>query len=90
MSKSRTKPDQLPELNDLEKILGTDQPEFWDIADPSDQTFWEEFFKIEDLLSVTDELDPPQFSITVQNHQTGEVKTYQNIHLSPSKKKILC
>jgi hypothetical protein len=90
MAKNKT--NKLPHLDDLdiEKMLGSDQPEVWDIHDPRDQVFWEEFFKIEDMLSQTDELDPPTFSITVQNHQSGEVRTYSNIKLKSARKKVVC
>jgi hypothetical protein len=83
---------QLPDLSDLDidKLLASDQPELWDIQDPGDQMFWEEFFRVEEMLSLTDELDPPRFSITIQNHQTGEVKTYKNISLRSVRKKVQC
>lgn len=55
----------------------------------SEDPFWDEFFKIEDLLCMTDEMDPPKFTITVQNHQTGEVRTYKNIRLKSSRKKVV-
>jgi hypothetical protein len=88
----KSKQPKLPDLNDLdiEKMMSLDQPELWDLDDPRDQAFWEEFFHIEDLLSFTDELDPPTFSISVHNHQTGEVKTYSNIKLKSTRKKISC
>jgi hypothetical protein len=88
---SKTKP-KLPDLSDLdlEKMMNLDEPEVWDIEDPRDQAFWEEFFKIEDILSITDEFDAPTFSISVQNNQTGEVRTYTNIHLKSARKKIAC
>lgn len=93
MPKSK-KSDQLqtpPVENALLDAVGhLDQPDVWDIMDPGDQSFWEEFFKLEEVLETTDELDPPTFSITVQNHQTGEVKTFSQIHLKSVKKKIVC
>lgn len=64
-------------------------PDSWEVLDDGDASFWDEFFKIEDVLCATDELDPPSFSITVQNHQTGEVRTYQNIYLKSSRRKIV-
>ncbi len=87
-SKSNTPQAQKPIT--LDTFFDMDQPDVWDIQDPSDQMFWEEFFKIEDMLSLSDELDPPSFSITVQNHQTGEVKTFKNIHLRPVRKQTMC
>lgn len=83
-SKIKPKPEENEAINSLE------QPEVWDVQDPNDQSFWEEFFRIEELLNVTDELNPPTFSISVQNHQTGEVKTFSHIHLSSIRKKIVC
>ena len=62
----------------------------WEVLDQGDQHFWEEFFQIEELVSNTDELDPPSFTITVQNHQTGEVKTYKKIYLKSARKKTFC
>lgn len=67
-----------------------DEPEFMDVQNPYDQAFWDEFFQVEDLLEMTDELDPPNFSVTVQNHRTGETKTYNKIHLQSTRKKIAC
>jgi hypothetical protein len=89
---AKTKSSKLPDLSDLDldRIMNLDEPEVWDLDDPRDQAFWEEFFKIEDLLSYTDELDPPTFSISVHNNQTGEVKTYSNIKLKSARKKIAC
>jgi hypothetical protein len=82
--------DELLSLDSLDNFFNSDQPDFWDVTDEADQSFWDEFFHLEDLLNVTDELDPPSFTITVQNHQTGEVKTYSNITLKSGKKKIVC
>jgi hypothetical protein len=82
--KEQKKTTKIDFLSDLE------QTDVWDFHDPGDQRFWEEFFQVEELLEVTDEIDPPTFSITVQNHQTGETKTYSNIHLSAARKKIVC
>jgi hypothetical protein len=92
MAKNHSKSSTPPVKNSLPRdtFADMDQIDVWDIQDPNDQAFWEEFFRIEDMLSVTDELDPPSFSITVQNHQTGEAKTYQNIHLRPARKKVVC
>jgi hypothetical protein len=70
--------------------LQLEQPEYWDICDPSDQMFWDEFFKIEELLELQDEIDPASFSITVQNHRTGETRSFPHIHLLSTRKKISC
>lgn len=67
-----------------------DQPEFWEIVDPNDQTFWNEFFQIEEILNLHDELDPPTFSITIQNQKTGEVRSYPHVRLGSARKKTLC
>jgi hypothetical protein len=58
------------ELDDM--ISELEELEVWDFADPADQIFWEEFFKVENALEMNDEFDAPSFTITVQNHQTGE------------------
>jgi hypothetical protein len=76
------------QLNDM--IAELEELDLWDVADPADQTFWEEFFKVEDALEMSDEFDAPSFTITVQNNSTGETKTYQNIKLKPSRKKVDC
>ncbi len=89
MSKSNSKTSQETSLID-DIIAEMSQMELWDFVDPSDQAFWEEFFQIEDLLEVSDELDPPSFSISVENHKTGEVKTYSNIRLKSARKKVEC
>ena len=79
----------LPADNDFEKIFNDlEQLEFWDFNDPNDQAFWEEFFQIENLLEASDELDPPSFTISVQNQRNGEVKTYRNIRLKAVKSAI--
>ncbi len=88
MSKTNKKDADQKEQPD--QINHFDQPEVWDITDPGDQSFWEEFFRLEELLETTDELDPPTFSISVQNHQTGEVRTFSRIQLKPARKKIRC
>ncbi len=75
-------------IDDLLKDL--DQVDIWDMADPSDQAFWEEFFQIEDMLEMSDELDPPRFTVTVENHQTGTIKTFRNIKLKSVRKKTAC
>ncbi len=87
MSKTKTK-----SSFDLEtdRVLELDEPEFWDITDQADQHFWEEFFHFEELIEVADELDSPEFSVTIQNHQTGEVKTFERIHLKSARRKIIC
>jgi len=84
-SDSNTTSDQSPD-----QMNHFDQPEVWDILDPGDQSFWEEFFRLEELLEATDELDPPSFSISIQNHQTGEVKTFSHIQLKPVRRKLDC
>lgn len=76
------------QLNDM--IAELEELDLWDVADPADQTFWDEFFKVEDALEMSDEFDAPSFTITVQNNSTGETSTYQNIKLKPSRKKIDC
>jgi hypothetical protein len=81
--------DELLSLDSLDNFFD-DQPDVWDITDEADRSFWNEFLQLENLLSVSDELDPPEFTITLQNHQTGEIKTYSNIHLKSGKKKIIC
>jgi hypothetical protein len=75
---------------DVDVLSSFDASESWAVTDPGDQSFWDEFFKIEEVLEATDEIDPPTFSITVQNHRTGEVKTYNRIHLKSAKQKIVC
>lgn len=75
-------------LDDM--IAELDELDFWDFADTGDQAFWEEFFKVEDALEMADEFDSPSFSITVQNNSTGETKTYKNVKLKPSRRKIDC
>jgi hypothetical protein len=87
MAKNKNNPDQPAQPDQINHF---DQPEVWDIMDPGDQSFWEEFFRLEELLETTDELDPPVFSISVQNHQTGEVRTFSHIQLKPARKKLLC
>lgn len=87
MAKDKKKSDQ---NSAQDQINFFDQPEVWDILDPSDQSFWEEFFRLEELLETTDELDPPSFSISIQNHQTGEVKTFSHIKLKPAVRKLSC
>ncbi len=75
-------------LDDM--IADLEELDLWDVADPADQTFWEEFFKVEEALEMSDEFDAPSFTITVQNNTTGETNTYQNIKLKPSRRKIDC
>jgi hypothetical protein len=87
MAKGKKKTDHTQEVDQMNHF---DQPEVWDILDPGDQSFWEEFFRLEELLETTDELDPPSFSISIQNHQTGEVKTFSHISLKPAISKLLC
>lgn len=87
MAKDNKKTDQTSEPDQVNHF---DQPEVWDILDPGDQSFWEEFFRLEELLEATDELDPPSFSISIQNHQTGEVKTFSHIQLKPATRKLIC
>jgi hypothetical protein len=77
--------DANPQFDEITTINSWEYGEVVENDDP----FWEEFFKIEDLLCMTDELDPPKFSITVQNHQTGDVRTYKNIRLKSSRKKLV-
>jgi hypothetical protein len=60
------------------------------MIDPAYQVFWEEFFRVEEVLEMSDEFDAPSFSITIQNEQTGEVKTYSNVKLKASRRKIEC
>jgi hypothetical protein len=89
MSNSKSKqnsPDQ--KLDDM--LAELEELDLWDVSDPADQAFWEEFFKVEDALEMADEFDAPSFTITVQNHGTGETKTYRNIKLKASRKKISC
>ncbi len=88
MSKSSNKKVQIDELLDL--IDDLDQLEFFDIHDPDDQIFWEEFFQIEKLLEWTDEIDPTTFSVSIRNDKTGEIKTYNRIRLQSVRKKIVC
>jgi len=73
-----------------DNFASLDQTEFWDIADPTDEAFWNEFFHIEEILDFQDELDPATFSITVQNHKTGEVRSYPHIRLLSSHQKVRC
>ncbi len=89
MANTKPKHDTLEKkLDDM--LAELDELDLWDVTDPADQTFWEEFFRVEDVLEMTDEFDSPNFTITVQNNQTGETKTYHNIKLKPSRKKIDC
>ena len=88
MSKPKSDQSELQQLDDLFTEL--DELELWDFVDPADQVFWEEFFKVESALEMSDEFDSPSFTITVQNHQSGEVKTFKNIKLKPSMRKISC
>lgn len=91
-TKSKTKSPVDPlGLNDLdlEQLNLLDDLEFDDIENPEDRAFWNEFFKIEEALSVTDDLfEPPRFTISVQNQDTGETRTYRNIRLKSTKKRI--
>jgi len=87
MPKDKKNSGQSPQSDQINHF---DQPEVWDIMDPGDQSFWEEFFRLEEILETTDELEPPSFSITVQNHQTGEVRTFSRVRLKPARKKLLC
>lgn len=76
---------------DIDEIMkDLEQNDIWEMTDPNDQAFWEEFFQIEDLLEMSDELDPPKFTVSVHNHRTGVVKTYNNIKLKSTRKKIAC
>ena len=86
--KSNSNLDQTP--SEVDQLSHIDQPEVWDMLDPGDQSFWEEFFRLEELVDVTDELDPPSFSISIQNHQTGEVKTFSRITLKSAARKLSC
>jgi len=89
MAKTKSKQDAAePKMDDM--IADLEELDLWDFADPADQTFWEEFFRVEDALEMADDFDAPSFTITVQNNQTGEAKTYKNIKLKPSRKKIDC
>lgn len=89
MGKTKSKSDASEhQLDDM--IAELDELDVWDFADSGDQAFWEEFFKVEDALEMADEFDAPSFSITVQNNSTGETKTYQNIKLKPSRRRIDC
>lgn len=89
MANTKPKPDQLTErLDDM--IAELDELDLWDMVDPADRTFWEEFFKVEDALEQAEEFGAPSFTITVQNNSTGETRTYHNIHLKPSRKRIDC
>jgi hypothetical protein len=74
----------------LDLIDDLDQMELFDLCDPSDHIFWEEFFRIEEVLELTDELDPPTFSVSIRNDRTGETKTYNKIRLQSVRKKIVC
>ena len=87
-TKGKIKLDPIEKIDDL--INDLDQLEPWDLGDANDQAFWEEFFQIEDMLEETDELDPPQFTISVVNHQTGRVRTFDHIRLKSIRKKIVC
>lgn len=88
---ANTKPKQdSAELKLDDMLTELDELDFWDASDQADQTFWDEFFKVEDALEMADEFDAPSFTITVQNNQTGETKSYQNVKLKPSRKKIDC
>jgi len=89
MGKTKSKqPAALEKLDDM--ITELDELDLWDVADPADQMFWEEFFKVENTLELTDEFDAPSFTITVQNHDTDELKTFSNIKLKPSRSKVRC
>jgi len=89
MANSKSK--QKAAENRLEDMITElEELDLWDFADPADQAFWEEFFKVENVIETADEIDAPSFTITVQNHDTGEVKTYSNIKLKPSRRKISC
>ncbi len=76
--------------NEDEVVNHFDQPDVWDVMDNADEAFWEEFFHLEDVLATTDELDPATFSISIENHQTGETKTFSKIHLKQTKSSLLC
>jgi hypothetical protein len=88
MGKPKSDQSKLQQLDDIFSEL--DELELWDFVDPADQVFWEEFFKVENVLEMSDEFDAPSFTITVQNHQTGETKTYKNVKFKPSRRKISC
>jgi hypothetical protein len=90
MSKSKKTNHQSQQLEAAElEFAHLDEREVWDILDPGDQSFWEEFFRLEEIVEVSDELDPPTFAITIQNLQTGELRTFSKIKLKPSLKKLL-
>jgi hypothetical protein len=78
------------DLSDLDRLLDGDGEEFWDVNDSHEHAFWSEFLRLEEVLSESDDLDPPTFSVTIQNHQTGEVRTFKNIRLVATRKKIAC
>ncbi len=73
-----------------DEFKSLDAPEVWDIVDPQEQAFWDEFFKIEEMLELHDNLDPTTFSITIQNQKTGEVRSYDRVRLLSTKRKIRC
>jgi hypothetical protein len=89
MAKSKTEEKHSEKLFE-DAIAELEELELWDMIDPADQVFWEEFFRVEEVLEMSDEFDAPSFSITIQNEQTGEVKTYSNVKLKASRRKIEC
>lgn len=84
-------PDQLSEVALLDDAIAElEELDFWDMSDPADQAFWDEFFKVEDILEMNDDFDSPTFTISIQNHDTGELRTYNGVKLKPSRQKISC
>lgn len=86
-AKRKKAPASLPSLDDL--VTDLERFDLW-AADQNDQVFWDEFFQIEDMLEASDELDPPFFTVKIENHQTGKTKSYPKIRLKAARKKIVC
>ena len=86
---AKTKHSTKPVNDSFDEVISSlEQLEVWDVLDAADQSFWDEFFRIEEMLAFHDELEPPQFTVTVQNHQTGEVRTFQHVRFKSSKKRL--
>lgn len=77
-------------LNTDDALAELEELDLWDMTDPADQAFWEEFFKVENILEMNDDFDAPSFTISIQNHDTGELRTYSGVKLKPSRQKIAC
>ena len=83
MSKIDTLIEELQELD-----LDGDEVDFFDDINPDDAAFWQQFFKIEEVLGLMDPEDGPTFNITIQNEQTGEVKSYSGVRLKSGQKEL--